>query len=104
MISPSAMASGKAFTSGFGRWAEKGVWERVFTDLIDDPDNASIMPDTTLIRAHQQAARGKGRRATRLCGFQRRINHQGPHTRRRARASTQGDNHARPAGRNHHNP
>jgi hypothetical protein len=68
MISPSATASGRAFIKRFGRWADKGVWERIFADLIDDPDNAYVMLDTTLIRAHQQAAGGKGGRATRLWG------------------------------------
>lgn len=44
------------------------MWEHIFADLIDDPDNAYVMLDTTLIRAHQQAAGGKGGRATRLWG------------------------------------
>jgi alcohol dehydrogenase (cytochrome c) len=26
----------------FGRWADKGVWERVFAALIDDPDNEYV--------------------------------------------------------------
>ena len=44
----------------FRRWAKAGVWERVFADLIDDPDNDYVMLDSTLVRAHQQAATGKG--------------------------------------------
>lgn len=35
----------------FGRWAEKGVWERIFTDIIEDPNNTYVTLDTTLIRA-----------------------------------------------------
>ena len=46
----------------FGRWADAGVWEQIFKRLIDDPDNDYVMLDTTLIRAHQQAAGGKGGR------------------------------------------
>ena len=44
----------------FGRWADAGVWEQIFKRLIDDPDNDYVMLDTTLVRAHQQAAGGKG--------------------------------------------
>jgi hypothetical protein len=36
------------------------VWERVFTDLIDDPKNDYVSLDSSLVRAHQQAATGKG--------------------------------------------
>ena len=50
----------KTIHKRFGRWAEAGVWERVFKHLIDDPDNDYVMLDTTLVRAHQQAAGGKG--------------------------------------------
>ncbi|KXF75281.1 transposase [Paramesorhizobium deserti] len=52
----------------FSRWANKGVWERVFKALIDDPNNKYLMLDTTLVRAHQQAATGKGGTRTRLWG------------------------------------
>ena len=44
----------------FSRWAKAGVWERVFEALIRDRDNQYLMLDTTLVRAHQQAATGKG--------------------------------------------
>jgi len=52
----------------FGRWADAGVWEQIFKRLIDDPDNDYVMLDTTLIRAHQQAADGKGGRGIRRWG------------------------------------
>ena len=44
------------------------MWERVFADLTDDPDNDYVMLDSTLVRAHQQAATGKGGTRTRLWG------------------------------------
>jgi transposase len=44
----------------FTRWVKNGVWERVFAALIDDPKNAYAILDATLVRAHQQAATGKG--------------------------------------------
>ena len=52
----------------FSRWAKAGVWERVFDSLTDDPRNEYLMIDTTLVRAHQQAATGKGGTAVRLWG------------------------------------
>lgn len=44
----------------FTRWAKAGVWERVFAALIDAPDNDYVSLDSSLVRAHQQAATGKG--------------------------------------------
>lgn len=44
----------------FTRWAKAGVWERVFALLQDEPRNEDLMLDATLVRAHQQAATGKG--------------------------------------------
>jgi transposase len=65
---PERYGKWKSLHKRFGRWADKGVWERIFSHLIEDPDNDYVMLDTTLIRAHQQAAGGKGGRATRLWG------------------------------------
>lgn len=44
----------------FTRWAKARVWERVFEHLIRDPDNDYVSIDSSLVRAHQQAATGKG--------------------------------------------
>jgi len=38
------------------RWAESGVWERVFTALAADADNEYAMIDSTIVRAHQHSA------------------------------------------------
>lgn len=40
----------------FTRWAQKGIWEKVFKHLIKDCDNEYLMLDSTLVKAHQQAA------------------------------------------------
>jgi putative transposase len=52
----------------FTRWAKAGVWERIFEDLTNDPDNQYLMLDSTVVRAHQQAANGKGGPKIRLWG------------------------------------
>lgn len=44
----------------FSRWCHGGVWERVFEALTADRDNQYLMLDSTIVRAHQQAASGKG--------------------------------------------
>ncbi|MBB4189871.1 putative transposase [Sinorhizobium terangae] len=43
----------------FSRWCHAGVWERVFAELTADHDNQYLMLDSTIVRAHQQAASGK---------------------------------------------
>lgn len=52
----------------FTRWAAKGIWDKVFANLIKDRDNEYLMIDSTIVRAHQQAATGKGGPKTRLWG------------------------------------
>ncbi len=44
----------------FRRWAKKGVWQRIFTVLIEDPDFEYLIIDSTIVRAHQHAAGAKG--------------------------------------------
>lgn len=50
----------KSIHKRFIRWADKGVWERIFAVLSRDRDNEYLMIDSTIVRAHQQAASGKG--------------------------------------------
>jgi len=55
----------------FTRWAKAGVWETAFDHLVQDPDNDYVALDSSLVRAHQQAATGKGggqKGGTRLWG------------------------------------
>lgn len=42
------------------RWAQKGVWQRVFEHLCRDADNEYAMIDATIVKAHQHAAGAKG--------------------------------------------
>lgn len=44
----------------FWRWSQKGVWERVFKALADDPDFEYVMIDGTICRVHQHGAGAKG--------------------------------------------
>ena len=58
----------KSVHKRFSRWCHGGVWERVFASLTEDRDNKYLMIDSTIVRAHQQAATGKGGRRTRRWG------------------------------------
>ncbi len=59
----------KSLHKRFSRWAATGVWEKIFHELLRDRKNQYLMIDSTIVRAHQQAAtrRKKGAK-TRLWG------------------------------------
>ena len=40
----------------FSRWANKGVWQRLFEHVAADPDHEYAMIDSTIVRAHQHSA------------------------------------------------
>lgn len=65
---PERYGKWKTLHKRFTRWAKAGVWDAVFATLIDDRDNQYLMLDSTIVRAHQQAATGKGGPRTRLWG------------------------------------
>lgn len=65
---PERYGKWKTVHKRFTRWAKAGVWKRVLESLTGDPDNQYLMLDTTLVRAHQQAATGKGGTKIRLWG------------------------------------
>jgi transposase len=52
----------------FTRWAQRGVWERLFRELAERGRSTEVqMIDSTHIKAHRSAAGGKGgRRGRRL--------------------------------------
>ena len=59
----------KSLHKRFSRWAASGVWEMVFHELVRDRKNQYLMIDSTIVRAHQQAATGRKKGAkTRLWG------------------------------------
>ena len=53
---PERFGKWKAVHQGFSRWAESGVFARIFTMLGSDHDNEYMMIDATIVRAHQHSA------------------------------------------------
>ena len=59
----------KTLYNRFVRWARKGVWERVFTELAAaGGPPVVLMLDSTPVKAHRSAAGGKGGRTSRQSG------------------------------------
>ncbi len=92
----SSMASTRACMRGScaGR---SGVWERIFAELVADKKNFYLMLDSTIVRAHQQAAAGrkKGLRRSGSGAFPRRSELEDPPAGRRERPSGRLPHHRR---------
>lgn len=57
---PPAFGNWNSTWRRFDRWADAGVWDRLFEALADDPDFEYVIIDATIVRAHQHAAGAKG--------------------------------------------
>ena len=44
----------------FRRWAESGIFERIFKEISGEPDFEYAMIDGTIVQAHQKASGAKG--------------------------------------------
>ena len=61
---PSEYGNWNTVYKRFGRWFDKGVWERMLDHFADDPDLENGMIDSTIVRAHASAAGALKRRWT----------------------------------------
>ena len=57
---PSEFGPWQSVFNRFDRWAKIGKWQRLFEALRDDVDPEWFSIDSTINRAHQHAAGGKG--------------------------------------------
>lgn len=56
---PEAFGEWNSVFRRFSRWSQKGVWNRLFEAMSDDPDFEYLIVDSTIVRAHQHAAGAK---------------------------------------------
>ena len=57
---PDEYSNWKSVHKRFTRCAKAGLCERIFQVLLEDSDHRYVMIDSTIVRAQQQAAGGKG--------------------------------------------
>jgi transposase len=53
---PERFGAWKKVHTRFSRWAESGIWRKIFQTLAADADQEYVMLDSTIVRAHQHAA------------------------------------------------
>jgi transposase len=62
---PERFGQWKSVHTRFSRWAEGGVWQRIFDILAGDADNEYAEIDSTIVRAHQHSA-GASKKKSRI--------------------------------------
>jgi transposase len=60
---PDRFGPWKNIHTRFSRWAESGVWRKLFEALAVDADNEYAMIDSTIVRAHQHSAGAQKKRS-----------------------------------------
>lgn len=53
---PERYGKHKSVHKRYSRWCSKGVWDKVMQVLTEDKDNEYLMLDSTIVKAHSQAA------------------------------------------------
>ena len=57
---PPRFGKGGTVWKRFRRWAEKGVFERIFNELSSDPDFEYALIDGTIVKVHRHGSGAKG--------------------------------------------
>ena len=68
---PPGFGAWNSFFRRFRRWAQGGVFQRIFEAVSDDPDFEYALIDGTIISAHQKASGAKGGLSIRLSDAQK---------------------------------
>ena len=48
----------------YSRWCEAGVWERLLSQVSQEPDMEHLLLDSTIVRAHPSAAGAQKKRSS----------------------------------------
>lgn len=46
----------------FAEWRDKGIWEKIFTELSQDADTENLSIDSTCVKVHESSNGGKKRK------------------------------------------
>ena len=65
---PETFGKWKTVYTRFRRWAEKGIWERLFNKMAEDPDFEYVIIDGTIVRVHQHGTGARGGLSIRRSG------------------------------------
>ena len=57
---PERYGSWKTIYNRFRRWSQKELWQKIFNRVAVHDEELAGMMDATVIRAHQDAAGGRG--------------------------------------------
>ncbi|HYS84786.1 MAG TPA: IS5 family transposase [Bradyrhizobium sp.] len=68
---PARFGHWKSVHQRFSRWAQSGVFERIFKMLASDHDNEYMMIDATIVRAHQHSAGARKKTGAQAIGRSR---------------------------------
>lgn len=96
---PERFGSWKTVFNRFSNWSRRGHWAAIFKALQLQADDDGVIIDASVVRAHQDAAGGKGDHQECTGSFSRWVLHQDPRPRRHETAPAPRRNHARPATR-----
>jgi transposase len=53
---PSELGKGNTVFKRFARWSDKGVWDQLHQQFVEEPDMEWLLIDSTVVRAHPCAA------------------------------------------------
>ena len=68
---PPGFGSWNSVFRRFRRWAQRGVFQRVFQAVSNDPDFEYVLVDGTIVNVHQKASGAKGGLSIRPLGAQK---------------------------------
>lgn len=101
---PERLGTWKTVYNKFARWSYQGHWAKIFKALQIHVDDECVIIDSSIVRAHQDTAGGKGGIKTTHWVVLELSLYEDPRAHRRARTAAPRRNHARSASTNRRSP